>query len=87
MSGHFERKFQGNWGVTHQRLSASEIWRRCLRDHMLGRFDTIPACDRHTDKCTSTIQQYDSRPKTKRDIYLKKRYWKGNLAAKPASRL
>ena len=36
--------------------------------------------------CTSTIQQYDSRPKTDRDIHLKKRYWKENLAAKPASR-
>ena len=36
--------------------------------------------------CTSTIQQYDSRPKTERDRYLKKRYWEGNFAAKPASR-
>jgi len=36
--------------------------------------------------CTSMIQQYDSRHKTERDICLKKRCWKGNLAAKPASR-
>ena len=36
--------------------------------------------------CTSMIHQYDSRPKTERHVYLNKRYWKGNLAAKLASR-
>jgi len=37
--GHFERKFQGEWGVAHQQLLASEnypwaITRRCLRNAM-----------------------------------------------------
>jgi len=28
--------------------------RRCLRDPTFSRFDTIPECDRHTDRHTTT---------------------------------
>ena len=60
--GHFEHKFQGLWGVAHQRLFASENYSpwaikwRCLRDPMFTRirFDTILACDRHTHRQTQT---------------------------------
>jgi len=59
--GHFERKFRAN-GVVHQRLLASEkspwaITRRCLRDPTFSRFDTIPACDRHTYTTTGKMRE------------------------------
>jgi len=59
---HFERKFQGK-GVIHQQLLALEnksrnaITRRYLRDPTFSRFDTIPACDRHTNRHTHTQTQ------------------------------
>jgi len=52
--GHFGHKFQ-EMGVANQRLLASEnydpwaIRWRCLHNPTFSRFDTIPACDRHTD--------------------------------------
>jgi len=51
--------FRGK-GVVHQRLIATEnyspwaITWHCLRDSTFSRFDTIPACDRHTDRHTMT---------------------------------
>ena len=53
--GHLERKFQGEWGIIHQRQLASEnkspciITWHCLGDPTFSRFGTIPACDRQTD--------------------------------------
>ena len=44
--GQFERKLQGDWGVVHQQLLASEncspwaITWRCLRNPTFSRFDT-----------------------------------------------
>ena len=42
-------------GVILQRLLASANYKvpgRCLRDPTFSRFDTIPACDRQTDRST-----------------------------------
>ena len=36
----------------NRKLDTGTIVRHHLRDHMFSRFDTIPECDRHTDRQT-----------------------------------
>jgi len=61
--GHFERKFEGERGVVHQRILVSEnysLWAIMwcyLRDPTFSRFDTIPACDTHTHTHTHRQRQ------------------------------
>ena len=48
--GHFERKFQEEWG--RPSTSSWAITWCCSRDPTFSRFDTIPAFDTHTDRQT-----------------------------------
>jgi len=56
-------QISGGKRVVHQRLLASENYSPwtmtwcCLRDLMFSRFDTIPACDRHTHTHTHADRQ------------------------------
>jgi len=55
--GHFERKFKREWGSPsndcwHQKISPWAIAWHCLRDPTFSCFDTILACDRHTQRRT-----------------------------------
>ena len=59
--GQFERKFQaGGKGIlaSENQIPWAITW-RCLRDPTFGRFDTIPACDRHTHTDTKADSQTD----------------------------
>jgi len=47
--GHFERKFQGEWGVAHQRVSFWAIVWHYLRDSSFSRLSRTPTCDTRMD--------------------------------------
>jgi len=54
--GHFEHKFQREWGIAQQQLSASENYSHwaitwcCFRDRTFSHSGAIPAYDRQTDE-------------------------------------
>jgi len=53
--GHFERKFRREGSSTDDSWpSPCAVTWYCLRDLTFSRFDTIPACDRQTDRHTHT---------------------------------
>jgi len=46
--------FEFRHDLWRQKTSHGAIVRRCLRDPMFSRFDTIPECDRQTHRHTTT---------------------------------